>query len=87
MRTEFPHKFQEDQEEEEIQREQPTKQVAQVVAGTSRSPSTSSKKIKLSQEDVRLAQKWNIPLEVYAAEKLKVNSSDGEYTTINYRGS
>ena len=84
MRTEFPHKFQEDQQEE---REQPTKQVAQVVAGTSRSPASSNKKVKLSQEDVRLAQKWNIPLEVYAAEKLKVDSSDGEYTNINYRGS
>jgi hypothetical protein len=84
MRTEFPHKFQEDQKEE---REQPTKQVAQVVAGTSRSPASSNKKVKLSQEDVRLAQKWNIPLEVYAAEKLKVNSSDGDYTNINYRGS
>ena len=84
MRTEFPHKFQEDQQEE---REQPTKQVAQVVAGTSRSPASSNKKVKLSQEDVRLAQKWNIPLEVYAAEKLKVDTSDGEYTNINYRGS
>ena len=84
MRTEFPHKFQEDQQEE---REQPTKQVAQVVAGTSRSPASSNKKVKLSQEDVRLANKWNIPLEVYAAEKLKVDSSDGEYTNINYRGS
>ena len=84
MRTEFPHKFQEDQQDE---REQPTKQVAQVVAGTSRSPASSNKKVKLSQEDVRLAQKWNIPLEVYAAEKLKVDSSDGEYTNINYRGS
>ena len=86
MRTEFPHKFEEDNQEEN-EREQPTKQVAQVVAGTSRSPASSNKKVKLSQEDVRLAQKWNIPLEVYAAEKLKVDSSDGEYTNINYRGS
>ena len=86
MKTEFPHKFEEDNQEEN-EREQPTKQVAQVVAGTSRSPATSSKKIKLSQEDVRLANKWNIPLEVYAAEKLKVDSSEGEYTNINYRGS
>ena len=37
---------------------------------------------KLSQEDIRLAQKWNIPLERYAAEKLKVNGLDGEYTNI-----
>ena len=86
MRTEFPHKFQTDQPEE-IEREQPTTQVAQVVAGTSRSPASSNKKIKLSQEDVRLASKWNIPLEVYAAEKLKVDASQGEYTDINYRGS
>ena len=60
-----------------------------MVAGASRSPATSTgKKIKLSQEDVRLANKWNIPLEVYAAEKLKVDGSGGEYTDISFgRGS
>ena len=78
MRTEFPHKFQEDQKEE---REQPTKQVAQVVAGTSRSPASSNKKVKLSQEDVRLANKWNIPLDKYAKEKSKIETGE-EYTTI-----
>jgi hypothetical protein len=31
---------------------------------------------------VRLAQKWNIPLEQYAAEKLKVDGADGNYTNI-----
>jgi hypothetical protein len=40
----------------------------------------------LSQEDVRLAEKWGIPLEQYAAEKLKVEKADGEYTNINQRG-
>ena len=55
---------------------------AQVVSGSSRSSSSSSNKVKLSKEDVRLAQKWNIPLEQYAAEKLKVSDADGNYTNI-----
>ena len=55
---------------------------AQVVSGSSRSSSSSSSKVKLSKEDVRLAQKWNIPLEQYAAEKLKVDGADGNYTNI-----
>jgi hypothetical protein len=55
---------------------------AQVVSGSSRSSSSSSNKVKLSKEDVRLAQKWNIPLEQYAAEKLKVSDADGNYTNV-----
>lgn len=56
---------------------------AQVVSGSSRSSPSSSSKVKLSKEDVRLAQKWNIPLEQYAAEKMRVTKSEGDYTTIN----
>ena len=59
-----------------------TKEPAQVVSGSSRSSPTSSKKVKLSKEDVRLANKWGIPLEQYAAEKMKVTQADGEYTNI-----
>ena len=55
---------------------------AQVVSGSSRSSPSSSSKVKLSKEDVRLAQKWNIPLEQYAAEKLKVEGAEGNYTNI-----
>jgi len=55
---------------------------AQVVSGGSRSSPTKPMKVKLSKEDVRLAQKWDIPLERYAAEKLKVDNSEG-YTNIN----
>ena len=55
---------------------------AQVVSGSSRSSPSSAGKVKLSREDVRLAQKWNIPLEQYAAEKLKVEGADGNYTNI-----
>ena len=55
---------------------------AQVVSGSSRSSPSNAGKVKLSREDVRLAQKWNIPLEQYAAEKLKVSDADGNYTTI-----
>ena len=55
---------------------------AQVVSGSSRSSPSSSSKVRLSKEDVRLAQKWNIPLEQYAAEKLKVDGADGNYTNV-----
>jgi hypothetical protein len=55
---------------------------AQVVSGGSRLSQTNSNKVKLSKEDIRLAQKWNIPLEQYAAEKLKVSDADGNYTNV-----
>lgn len=83
----FPQKFGKATEEEaaEKPRTKPTSTASQVVAGASHtSASPSNKKVKLSQEDVRLAQKWGITLEQYAAEKLKVESAgEGEYTTIN----
>jgi hypothetical protein len=71
----FPQKYERVQEN--------TSQPAQVVSGASRSSPNSNRKVKLSKEDVRLAQKWGIPLEQYAAEKLKVSEADGEYTNIN----
>jgi myosin heavy subunit len=59
---------------------------SQVVSGASRTSkaSTTSRgnKVKLTQEDVRLAQKWGIPLERYAAEKLKAEQANGDYTPI-----
>ena len=83
---EFPHKFKNVEEEEENsqpRQQEKTLAPAQVVAGTSRSPSTASnRKVKLSQEDLRLANKWKIPLEVYAAEKLKIDKAEGEYTNV-----
>ena len=81
----FPHKFEESEErvqETEAEVASTTSKPAQVVSGSSRSSSKSRSKVKLSQEDIRLAQKWNIPLEQYAAEKLKVTQADGEYTDI-----
>ena len=75
MQEAFPQKYERVQEN--------TLQPAQVVSGASRLSPTSGKKVKLSKEDVRLAQKWGIPLEQYAAEKLKVSQADGEYTNIN----
>ena len=62
--------------------EENTTQPSQVVSGASRSSRNSSSKVKLSKEDVRLANKWGIPLEQYAAEKLKVTTADGEYTNV-----
>jgi len=66
--------------EERVQ--ESTSTPAQVVSGASRLSPSSSKKVKLSKEDIRLAQKWNIPLEQYAAEKLKVSDADGNYTNV-----
>ena len=87
MADTFPNKFGTTTEEvaADKPRTKPTSTASQVVAGASHtSASPSNKKVKLSQEDVRLAQKWGITLEQYAAEKLKVESAgDGEYTTIN----
>jgi len=74
----FPQKFGKDEE----RRQENTSAPAQVVSGSSRSSPSSKNKVKLSQEDVRLAQKWNIPLETYASEKLKVNKAEGDYTDV-----
>jgi len=87
LRVQFPSKFSKPEPKEQAPRLQDSpKNSAQVVSGASRTPKTSSsgtKKVKLSQEDIRLAQKWGISLEQYAAEKLKVEQSDGDYTTVS----
>ena len=80
----FPHKFAAQAASGgEIRQQVEASKPAQVVAGASRSSQGSSKKVKLSKEDIRLANKWNVPLEQYAQEKLKADQADGEYTTIN----
>ena len=87
MAEQFPNKF--GKATKEVAAETPVPQEpstpAQVVAGASHTSAPSSgKKVKLSKEDVRLAEKWGITLEQYAAEKLKVEKAgQGEYTTIN----
>ena len=79
----FPSRFEAQEEPVQTRQEAPAK-ASQVVAGASRTPNPSSgRKVKLTQEDVRLAEKWGIPLEQYAAEKLKVEKAEGEYTSIN----
>lgn len=85
LRQKYPNKFASGEEEETPRLQDTTNNSAQVVAGASRTPKTSSmgkNKVKLTQEDVRLANKWGIPLEKYAAEKLKVDQAEGEYTSI-----
>ena len=79
IQSAFPQKFGESQNRVQ----EPSSTPAQVVSGGSRSSPTNSKKVKLTKEDVRLAQKWDIPLERYAAEKLKVDSDSDGYTNIN----
>ena len=84
MKETFPHKFAATAAQGgEVRQQDNTSKPAQVVAGASRSSPGSSKKVKLSKEDIRLANKWNIPLEQYALEKKKSEQADGEYTTIN----
>ena len=78
LRESFPNKLKGNEQPQQV-RQKATSSPSQVVAGTSRTPA--SKKIKLSQEDVRLANKWNIPLDRYAKEKSKVETGE-EYTTI-----
>ena len=74
IKKEFPHKFGE--------QDDPTKP-AQVVAGKSRTSASSKGKIRLSQEDVRLAKKMGVPLDVYAKEQAKVEKAGDDYTTVN----
>ena len=85
LRGKFPQRFA-GQAEQPQQRQQETSTPAQVVGGASRtsSASQSGKKVRLSKEDIRLAEKWGIPLEQYAAEKLKVEKADGEYTSVQF---
>ena len=84
LKETFPHKFAaEAAPVEEVRQQVEASKPAQVVAGASRSSPGSSKKVKLSKEDIRLANKWDIPLEQYALEKQKSEQADGEYTTIN----
>ena len=88
LRSQFPHKYENPTPVEKQEKATPRLQdtpsnSAQVVAGASRTPQTTKgNKVKLSQEDVRRANKWGITLEQYAAEKLKAESADGEYTEI-----
>ena len=80
LRSRYPQRFGGEVQEE---RQQEASSPAQVVGGASRTSSASSgKKVRLTKEDVRLAEKWGIPLEQYAAEKLKVDRADGEYTSV-----
>ena len=75
LKKELPHKF--------GQQEEPTNKPAQVVAGKSRTSASSKGKIRLSQEDLRLAKKMGVPLDVYAREKAKVEKAGDDYTTVN----
>ena len=83
IRESFPTIFQ-DEGNVQDNRQQVTSKPAQVVAGASRS-TPNPKKVRLSKDDVRLANKWGIPLEQYALEKRKATQADGEYTNINTR--
>ena len=82
MQENFPHKFKTNGKVPNERAAGNTSQPAQVVGKSSRTSPNSKKKVKLSQNDVKLAQKWGIPLEKYAQEKLKAAQADGEYTNV-----
>lgn len=81
LRSKFPERF-----AGTTNRQQEASPPAQVVGGASRTSSASTsgsgRKVRLTKEDLRLADKWGISLEQYAAEKLKVDKADGEYTSV-----
>ena len=52
-------------------------------AGRYRSGYVTSSSPTLSQEDLRLAKKMGVPLDVYAREKAKVEKAGDDYTTVN----
>ena len=94
LRNSFPNKFQvqaqvETEEVEQQVNSEPkasVKQPSQVVSGASRTvtnPSTNrSNRIKLTKRDIEMANRWGIPLERYAEQKLIADQADGEYTTV-----
>ncbi len=69
MRQMFPHKFQ-----QEPARQQ-NKRPATVVASAARS--NPSKKVTLSSSEVALARRLNLPIEVYAKQKLELEKRNG----------
>jgi hypothetical protein len=83
LKEAFPHRYQTQEVEPTEENRKQESTPAQVVAGGTRSTPSSKNKVKLSKDDVRLANKWNIPLEQYAQEKLKATNAEGEYTTVN----
>jgi len=88
LRGKFPERFgvtTKTEGQSQQRQQQEASSPAQVVGGASRTSSASSgKKVRLTKEDIRLAEKWGIPLEQYAAEKLKVEKADGEYTSVQF---
>ena len=78
MRKELPHKF-------KARAADNTNKPSQVVAGSSRSssPNSGKNKVKLTERDVTLAKKWGIPLDRYAQEKKRAESTNDSYTAIN----
>lgn len=69
MRKMFPHKFSEEQSRQQ------NKRPSTVVASATRS--SPSKKITLSSSEVALARRLNLPLEVYAKQKLELEKRNG----------
>ena len=91
LQQSFPKKFKkqakvvEEEADQEAEVREP-KQPSQVVGGASRTvanPKTSRpNKVKLTRDDIEMANRWGIPLERYAEQKLVADKAEGEYTTI-----
>ena len=91
LQQSFPKKFKKQAKVEEEEADQEAevrepKQPSQVVSGASRTvanPKTSRpNKVKLTRDDIEMANRWGIPLERYAEQKLVADKAEGEYTTI-----
>jgi hypothetical protein len=88
LKPKFPeHYGVEDKPEKRLEEDAPKARVAQTVAGGSRTSATSGNpnKVKLTPNEVKLANKMRIPLEVYAQEKFKMQqatTSDGRVLPV-----
>tara|TARA_R110000803_G_scaffold14670_1_gene40687 strand:- start:3411 stop:4457 length:1047 start_codon:yes stop_codon:yes gene_type:complete len=90
LQQSFPAKFKQEKAPEEPSQDAEMKepeQPSQVVSGASRTvanpkTSRSNNKVKLTRDDIEMANRWGIPLERYAEQKLVANKAEGEYTTI-----
>jgi hypothetical protein len=89
LQQSFPNKFKKQVKEKEVDQEAEVREPekpSQVVGGASRTvanPKTNRpNKVKLTRDDIEMANRWGIPLERYAEQKLVADKAEGEYTTI-----
>jgi hypothetical protein len=76
MAASFPDKFDTEDDEPKVEKSRRERQPpAQIVAGASRSTDGRPRKVTLTQDQVAIAKRLNIPLEEYAREVLNLEQS------------